>query len=142
MTMSTEENKAIVRRFFDLYDRNQLDEIEREVLDPAAVIYLTGMPGPLDRAAFKQTGVLFAAAFPDHRSRLEAQVAEGDLVVTRSTFEGTHRAELMGIPATGQHVTFAQVNFHRVAHGKIVEAWAYFDQMALLQQLGVVPTPS
>jgi steroid delta-isomerase-like uncharacterized protein len=141
MTMSTEENKAIARRFFDLYNQNQIDVIEREVLDPAAVIHLTGMPGTLDRAAFKQTGLVFQAAFPDHHTTIEHQVAEGDLVVTRSTFQGTHRAELLGILATGQHVTFAQVNFHRMSNNKIVEVWAYFDQMALLQQLGVVPSP-
>jgi steroid delta-isomerase-like uncharacterized protein len=137
--MSSEENKTIVRRFFELYDSGQIDVIEQEILDPDAVIYLSGMPGPLNREAFKQTGLAFHAAFPDHRSVIEDQIAEGDKVVTRSTFFGTHHNELQGIPPTGKHVTFTQVNIHRVANGKIVEAWAMFDQFGLMQQLGVIP---
>ncbi len=139
--MSTEQNKTIARRFFELYDAGQIDVIENEILDPNLVVHLSGMPGPLNRDAFKQTGLMFHAAFPDHHSVIEDQLAEGDKVVTRSTFRGTHRAELQGIPATGKQVTFTQVNIHRLANGKIVEAWAMFDQFGLLQQLGVIPGP-
>lgn len=139
--MSTEENKSIVRRFFDLYDSGQIDLIEQEVLAPDVIVSLTGMPDPLDREAFKQTGLIFQAAFPDHRTVIEDQVAEGDTVVTHSTFYGTHQNELMGIPPTGKQVSFTQVNIHRLANGKIVRAWAFFDQFSLMQQLGVIPMP-
>jgi predicted ester cyclase len=100
--MSTEDNKATTRRFFELYNQNQIPVLEQEVLDPALVVHLTGMPTPLDREGFKQTGMVFQAAFPDHHSTIEEQIAEGDKVVTRSTFRGTHRGELQGIPATGR----------------------------------------
>ncbi len=139
--MSNEENKSIARRFFELYDSGQINVLEQEVLDPDVVVHLSGMPGPLNREAFKQTGLAFHAAFPDHRSVIEDQIAEGDKVVTRSTFRGTHRNELQGIPATGKEVTFTQLNIHRLANGKIVEAWAMFDQFGLLQQLGVIAMP-
>jgi steroid delta-isomerase-like uncharacterized protein len=139
--MSIEENKSVVRRFFELYDSGQIDRLEQEIVAPEAVIYLTGMPDPLDRAAFKQTGLAFHAAFPDHRSVIEDQIAEGDMVVTRSMFYGTHQNELQGIPATGKSVSFTQVNIHQIANGKIVQAWAYFDLFSLMQQLGVVPMP-
>ena len=139
--MSNEENKSIARRFFELYDSGQINVLEQEVLDPDVVVHLSGMPGPLNREAFKQTGLAFHAAFPDHRSVIEDQIAEDDKVVTRSTFRGTHRNELQGIPATGKEVTFTQLNIHRLANGKIVEAWAMFDQFGLLQQLGVIAMP-
>ena len=139
--MSKEENKTIVRRFFELYDSGQIDVLEQEILDPDVVVYLSGMPGPLNREAFKQTGLAFHAAFPDHKSVIEDQIAEGDKVVTRSMFRGTHRSELQGIPPTGKEVTFTQLNIHRLANGKIVEAWALFDQFGLLQQLGVIAMP-
>ena len=139
--MSTEENKSIARRFFDLYDAGQIDVIEQEILAPDAVIYLTGIPAPLNREAFKQTGLIFHAAFPDHRTVIEDQIAEGDTVVTRSIFYGTHRNELQGIPATGKQVSFMQVNIHQLKDSKIVRAWALFDQFSLMQQLGVIPVP-
>lgn len=137
--MSTEENKSIVRRFFDLYDSGQIDVLAQEILDPDVIVQLSGMPGPLDREAFKQTGLAFHAAFPDHRSIIDDQIAEADTVVTRSTFRGTHLNELQGIPPTGKEVTFTQINIHRIANGKIVEVWAMFDQFGLMQQLGVIP---
>jgi steroid delta-isomerase-like uncharacterized protein len=139
--MSSEENKSIVRRFFELYDSGQIDVLEQEVLDPNVVVHLSGMPAPLDRAAFKQTGLAFHAGFPDHHSTIEDQIAEGDKVVTRSTFRGTHRNELQGLPPTGKEVTFTQLNIHRLARGRIVEAWAMFDQFGLMQQLGIIPIP-
>ena len=139
--MSTEENKTIVRRFFELYDSGQIDTIEQELLAPHVVVHLSGMPAPLDREAFKQSGLAFHAAFPDHHSVIESQIAEGDMVVTRSTFFGTHLNELQGIPPTGKQVTFTQVNIQRLGNGKILEAWALFDQFSLLQQLGVIPIP-
>jgi predicted ester cyclase len=137
--MSHEENKSIVRRFFQLYDAGQLDTIEKEIIDSNAVIHLSGMPDPLNREAFKQSGLIFHAAFPDHRTVIEDEIADGDKVVTRSTFFGTHQNELQGIPPTGRQVSFTQVNIYRLVNAKIVEVWAVFDQFGLMQQLGVIP---
>jgi predicted ester cyclase len=139
--MSTEKNKTIVRRFFELYDSGEIDVLAQELLDPELVVHLSGMPAPLDREAFKQSGLVFHTAFPDHHSVIEDQIAEGDMVVTRSTFFGTHLNELQGIPPTGKQVTFIQINIQRLVNGKILEAWAVFDQFSLLQQLGVIPMP-
>ena len=137
--MSIEQNKATVQRFFELYDSGNIEQIEKELLDPNVRVYLTGMPRPLNAAEFAQSGLAYHQAFPDHHSAIEAQVAEGDTVVTRSTFRGTHRGDLQGIPPTGKTVTFQQVNIQRLADGRIVEAWAFYDQFSVLQQLGVIP---
>jgi predicted ester cyclase len=54
---------------------------------------------------------------------------------------GTHNGPLMGIPATGKPVTVGGIDVFRIAGGQIVELWQHFDQVGMLQQLGVIPTP-
>jgi predicted ester cyclase len=61
--------------------------------------------------------------------------------VTRWTGRGTHSGELMGVPPTGKQVTVTGIDIYRVAGGKLVERWGEFDQMGMMQQLGVVPAP-
>lgn len=68
-------------------------------------------------------------------------MAEGDKVVTRSTWHGTHRGAFLGIPATGEQVAVTAIDITRYAGGKAVEHWAEMDLLGLLQQLGVVPPP-
>ena len=77
------------------------------------------------------------AAFPDARFDVHDMVGDGDMVVTRKTFTGTHRAEFMGIPATGKSASIQIVDQMRVVDGKVVEHWAVVDMMGLMQQLGV-----
>lgn len=137
--MSTEENKAVVRRFLEVYSRGDLDGAV-EVLSPDIVVH--GFPGlPPGRVAYKGIGAMFRAAFPDARNIVEDQVAEGDKVATRETFRGTHQGDFMGIPATGKEVVMRAMTIDRIADGKIVERWIQFDQMGMMQQLGVIPTP-
>jgi len=68
-------------------------------------------------------------------------VAEGDKVAVRRSYEGTHRAELLGIPATGKRLQFGGISIFRLANGRIAEHWEQLDRLALMQQLGVVPAP-
>jgi steroid delta-isomerase-like uncharacterized protein len=135
------ENKAIVRRFFELFSQGDLESIGRELLSPDIVAYFPGMPGPLNLESYRQVGLMFRSAFPDIQDTVEDQIAEGDKVVTRITSRGTHEGELMGIPATGKRYTITAIVIDRIIEGRIVERWAQFDQLGMLQQLGVVPTP-
>lgn len=67
-------------------------------------------------------------------------LAEGDKVVVRVTFRGTHQSPFMGIPPTGKQVTATGVELARLAGGKIVqEGWHYYDHLSLLHQLGGPP---
>jgi predicted ester cyclase len=66
-------------------------------------------------------------------------VAEGDRVVTKKTFTGTHTAELNGIPPTGKRVSITYVDILRLRDGKIIEHWLSMDQLSFMQQLGVLP---
>jgi predicted ester cyclase len=70
------------------------------------------------------------------------QLSDGDKVVTRKTFQGTHRGELMGIPPTGNPVAFDVIDIVRVRDGQLVEHWNVIDTLGLMQQVGAVPTPA
>jgi predicted ester cyclase len=80
-------------------------------------------------------------AFPDLHFTLEDRIAEGDKVVSRWTFHGTHKGELQGMPPSGKQVTMTGISIDRLAWGKVVESWDNPDQLGLLQQIGALATP-
>ncbi len=136
--MSAEENKTIVRRFYDAYNANDLDAAEAALAENFQ--FHNPTPGlPPGRAGYRLGGEMFARAFPDHNSTIEVQVAEGDWVVTRGMFSGTHQGDMPGLPTTGKRMNVPYLAMDRVEHGKIVERYEQFDQMMMLQQLGVMP---
>jgi steroid delta-isomerase-like uncharacterized protein len=136
--MSTPENKAIIRRLFEeglsTGDMALLDEIV------AQDFTLHGAPPglPSGREGLKLLVGMFRSAFPDYRDSIEDLVAEGDKVVVRWTFRGTHTGDFQGIPATGKHVKTTGISIFRVDDGKIKDDWTIIDMVGLLQQLGVV----
>lgn len=138
--MSTEATKAVVRRFFDTFNAGHLDALP-DVVDAHAVVHNTGAPGPLNREGFMQLAAMFLAAFPEGEHVIEDMIADGDKVVTRLTYRGIHTGDLMGIPPTGKAVETAAITIDSIANGKIVESWRLFDQMTMMQQLGIIPSP-
>jgi steroid delta-isomerase-like uncharacterized protein len=141
--MSTEENKAIVRRVNDeVWSAGHLDVIDELIADDF-VATVVGAPeqirGP---QGFREFVGLYRKAFPDLRITIDEQFAEGETVVTRWTATGTNEGELMGMPATGKQATTAGININRISGGKLIEGWGLFDQLGLLQQIGAVPTPT
>jgi steroid delta-isomerase-like uncharacterized protein len=138
--MSTEQNKAHTRQFFAAFDKGDLDGAAA-VFAADAVVHNVGAPDPLNLAGFKQLGAVFLAAFPDGKHTIEAMIGEGEKVVTRATYRGTHTGDLMGIPPTGKSVTVTAMTIDHFTEGKIIESWRLFDQMGMMQQLVVIPTP-
>jgi steroid delta-isomerase-like uncharacterized protein len=136
--MSTEENKALVRRMFEAYNKHNLAALE-ELCAPDYVWHGPAGFGDMDMAAMKQVMPAFFTAFPDMHWVVEDLIAEGDKVVSRYTFGATHRGELMGIPPTGKVVTATAILISRFAGGKCVEDWEEADMLGLFQQLGAVP---
>ena len=136
--MSTEQNKAIVRRFLEDYTPAVVDDL----LVPNYIHHDPSLPAELQsgREAYKQINSMFRSAFPDLKVTVEDLVAEGNKVAARWTWGGTHRGELMGIAPTNKQVAATGTSIHRVAEGKIVESWFNFDALGMMQQLGVVPT--
>lgn len=90
-------------------------------------------------AGIKQAVTLFRTAFPDLHYTVEAQVAEGELVLSRFSASGTQTGPFLGAPPSGKSVTYTGMDLNRIVGGKIVESWVNYDALALLQQLGLVP---
>lgn len=80
------------------------------------------------------------AAFPDMQVQVEDVFAEGDKLVTRWSVRGTHQGEMMGIPPTGKQISVGGIAIDRFESGQSVEHWEVFNQMSLMQQLGVIPS--
>ncbi len=137
----SEENKAVLRRFYEeVFNEGNLDAIN-EIISPNFTSH-TSPPGiSPDREGVKQFVIAYRSAFPDIQVHVEDQVAEGDKVVTRFSTHATHQGELMGIPATGKEINITGIGLHRVEGGQIVEAWTQFDRMGMMQQFGVIPSP-
>ena len=139
--MSEAENKTIARRFNeDVWGKGDQAALE-ELLDPNFEDH-DALPGqPPGREGHAQILAAFRSAFPDLNVTTEDIVAEGDKVVSRWTARGTHQGELLGIAPTGNGVTIKGIDVLRVAEGRIVERWAQFNDLEMMQQLGVVPPP-
>ena len=138
--MSTEQNKAIARRYIEALDRGK-GVVEEDFFAPNYRYYMPGSPDPLGSKAGEQLQTMSYSAFPDMHATIEDQIAEGDAVVTRGTWHGTHQGTFMGIPPTGKQVTITGIMIQRYADGKLVEHRYEADNLGLLQQLGVVPPP-
>jgi steroid delta-isomerase-like uncharacterized protein len=134
------ENKVMMRRWFEeVWNRGRVAAID-EMLSSQATIHGLGPEG-LDVAAFKQFHTRYRSAFPDVRIHVEDVIAEGDKVAVRWSGTGTHQGNDLGFPATGNSIQFTGMTIGRVENGKLVEGWNVFDQLGMLQQLGVVNLP-
>jgi predicted ester cyclase len=91
--------------------------------------------------AFHQLLGMFDAAFPHHRVTVEAIVSQGDLVSVLHTHTATHAGVFMGMPPTGKSVVVNGLELFRIYDGKITEFWRKDDDVSLLMQLGMLPTP-
>jgi steroid delta-isomerase-like uncharacterized protein len=139
--MSLEDNKAIIRGYVEaVWNQQQVDRADEfmapDFLDHAS---LPGQAPGLE--GWKKKWAMYLAGIPDLRVTIEELVAEGDKVGVRRTYEGTHQGELLGVPPTGNHVQIGGISIFRLAGGKIAESWEQVDLLALMRQLGALPTP-
>lgn len=96
-------------------------------------------PHVADRDDLRQYAIDVARGFPDHAITVLDEIEEGDRLVLRYTFRGTHTGEFAGMPPTGRRVDSTAVIIYRFADGKVAETWWHQDTYAVLQQLGVIP---
>jgi steroid delta-isomerase-like uncharacterized protein len=133
------ENKELSRRFTELFSTGD-DVLADQVLAPDVVFHGTTGDGELRGIEQMKAFVAgYRRAFPDARSTVEDQLAEGDKVVTRWRARGTHRGELGPVPATGRQFVIEGVTIERIAGGRIAEVWVARDELGLLHQLGLAP---
>lgn len=130
--MSTEANKALVRRLIEeVWNKGHL-----AVADEVVASTLVRNGRVMTPADYKQAAVRLRAAFPDLHELIEDQIAEGDQVVNRETVRGTHQGEFQGIAPTNRQVTFTAIGIFRIEAGKVVEIWSSSDTLGLQRQLG------
>ncbi len=134
--MTSEQNKALMRSFLEASVAGDQAAL-KELLAPDFVAHLPG--GPQNREGFLQFTNMFLVAFSDTHFTVEEQVAEGDKVVTRATWHGIHSGDFQGLPPTGKQIAISAFLIERFKDGKIVEHRGLFDQMSMMQQLGVLP---
>ena len=132
--MSLEENKAIIQRAYEEYNKGNLASID-EVYSADCLYVNTNARGI---EATKQGFISFHNAFPDTVITIEEMVAEGDKVWVCHTFRGTHKGTFRGIPPTGKQVENKGVRGYRLADGKIVEHWGLGDDLTLMRQIGAI----
>lgn len=136
--MSVRENKALISRYYnDLWNKWNLavadDLIAYEIAFRGSLaVTVQGLDG------FKEYVNMVRAAFPDFHNSIEELIAEGDKVVARLTYSGTHRGELFGIAPTGRRVTYSGIAIFRIAEGKISDGWVIGDTLGLMKQLGAI----
>ena len=138
--MSTEENKAIVRRMTEeFYNQGNIESAERFFAD-SYVHHDPASPQVRDRDGLKQVLRAFLAGCPDLHISIDQLLAEGDTVTKRWTYHATQSGDLAGLPPTGKRITMRGLELFRLEGGKIVECWLGYDNLSLMQQLGVIPT--
>ena len=135
--MSIEEKKNIVRRYQDIYNSNNLDDllevVSEDLLTPRI---MAGIPPGIEGA--KAAHQIMLDGCPDYHTVIEDMFAEGDKVAARITITGTHTGVLMSVPPTGRKLVFTGIYICRISNGKIVEHWGEEDAVSLLMQLGVL----
>jgi steroid delta-isomerase-like uncharacterized protein len=137
----TKQNKEIVKRYRDIHNTDHLDQLDQIVArDLISHNLMPGLPQGLESG--KKVHLSVVASFPDNRTVTDDLIAEGDYVVERWTNTGTFSgAPFMGAPATGKKFKVSGVSIYRIQNGKIVEHWGEFNQMAVLQQIGIMQVP-
>jgi len=135
-----EENKALVRRYYNEVLTGRDRRLLAQLLDPSFVSHVSGGPVvgiEVYTAAVEATH----GAFADLVVTVEDQVAERDRVTTRWSASATHTGSFAGVAATGRPVTVTGMHFHRIGQGRIVKHWEELGQLGLLRQMGVLGYP-
>ncbi len=133
-----EENKVLAQRSWELVSQQNLDALETVYAADLVLHEPDEDLQSIEEARQYLSGYL--AAFPDMNFTVEDVIAEGDQVVTRWTMRGTHRGEIEEFgPPTGKQVELEGITIHRIEDGKIVEEWERYDNLGVMQQLGLAP---
>jgi predicted ester cyclase len=139
---SAEDHKLVARRWVEAFNtRDEQGEADARTADFIAHAPASLEPAPLDSDAWTQFLSAFLEGFPDLHITVEDAVAEGELVAQRLLFKGTHTGVFQGLPPTNRQVMFSGLELNRMVDGKVAEHWVEMDQVALLQQLGLLVMP-
>ena len=134
---TTEANKQIVRDYFKAFLAADETWWAKHIA-PTFRRHDPGLPfevvGP---AGVKKLADALLPAIPDMQLPIVDLVAEGEKVLARLSVKGTHKGELMGVPATGKKIDIGVLDLFHIREGKLIEHWALLDNLGLLRQIGV-----
>jgi steroid delta-isomerase-like uncharacterized protein len=134
--MNLEQNKAIVRSYLDeIVNKGNMTALDSYLSEDVMFNNAKGF-----KQRFPAIRQAILSGFPDHHLTIQDQIAEGDKVVTRVTFHGTHQGPFNGIAPTGKQVEWSGIAMDRIANGKVVEMWHVQNTTALLQQIAATPS--
>lgn len=128
-----EQNKALVRRFYDEVVNRRKDELIDEMIAEDFDDYAARDKG---REHFKTLYHVMIRIFPDIQVVLQDLIAEGDEVVARVEFTATQADSFRGFPATNRQVAYSGMDIFRIQDGKLAERWAQRDFLGMLEKLG------
>ena len=135
----SEENKALARRWADIFNQGNLDLVE-EIYAPDYVSHDPTMPEDTRGVeGAREFYGMYRSAFPDTEITIEDQLAEGGKAATRWTARGTQQGELLGVPPSGNRVEVAGITISRNDGGKVAEEWDNYDALGMMQAIGAVP---
>lgn len=142
--MSIGANKAVVARFYEELWNGRRLEVADEIFAPGCVTHQLrsgAEDAPARRGAeeIKRHVAAWLASFPDLRFEVEQVIAEGDLVMTRSTMRGTHAGEWNNVAPTGREAAIRMTVVHRLSGGRIAEDWVLVESLGFYRQLGLLP---
>jgi len=134
----SEENKDLARRSWEIVNQRNPDLLEEYY--PPDFVWHEPDQDIRGYEQAKQFVTSYFTAIPDINITIEDVLAEGDQVVTRWTIRGTHQGETEEFgPPTGKQMVLEGITIHRIEDGNIVEEWERYDNLSVLQQLGLVP---
>src|SRR5258707_14552104 len=143
-SMSTEENKTLVRRLIEeVWNQGNLAVFD-ELYSPDFIFHDPGLPQVRTREEDKRWIAGILHAFPDFHLTIDGLIAEGDQVVVRLTACGTNTGDILAPrphPATGKQVTLTGIAIARISNDQFVEIWHQVDWLGMFQQLGLIPAP-
>ncbi len=139
--MSIEENKTLVRRYFEEAPKNleACDQIFTPQIAWHALYRTSHSEFISDPQAEKTAYARHMNLWGGWSEFIEEMIAEGDRVMVRWTFRGTHQGEYLGIPPTHKPIMFSGIYIFRIQDGRIAEIWNLWDQVGEWQQLGILP---
>ena len=139
--MTTDTNKALVRRFVDeIFIQGRHDSVDELVADDF-VAHTWPSPTGDPKADLKSAIDRAAKGLADPVFTIDDMIAEGDQVAARVTSGARHVGEIMGMPPSGKRYEIQEIHIFRIRDGKVVEHWHQLDTLGMMQQLGALPEP-
>jgi len=139
--MSIEDYKALTLRLYatigEVFRTGNIAQLD-PLLAPDMVDHSAPSGPVIGREPGKQLIATYARAFPDTTLTVDLMVAEADTVAAFVSYRGTHTGPFMGHAPTGKPVSVTGMDIMRYRNGQVIEVWSTFDDLGLLQQLGLV----